>query len=147
MTTGKLTELLNAAANQTDFPECARQCRQVLVSAIDYIFEVTGAEKPRNASLLELIDSPVVTGYINDVHRIAALAHKHGAMIIVDGAQAASHIPFSMSGRTEEEIETDLTTALNSKFKHPFVLRFEWMKVIPPDDNGKLRMIVTKVKE
>ena len=73
MTTGKLTELLNAAANQTDFPECARQCRQVLVSAIDQIFEVTGAEKPKNASLLELVDSPVVTGYINDADLVFSM--------------------------------------------------------------------------
>ena len=60
MTTGTLTELLNAAANQTDLTECARQCRGVLISAIDYIFEVTHTDKPVSASLLELIDSSVL---------------------------------------------------------------------------------------
>ena len=37
-----------------------------------------------------------VTGYVTDVHRIAKLAHKYGAKIIVDGAQIVSHRAFSM---------------------------------------------------
>lgn len=73
MTTAILTDLLNTAANQTDWPECARQCRQVLVSAIDYIFEKAGAEKPKSASLLELIENPVVTSCINDDDLISSL--------------------------------------------------------------------------
>lgn len=47
---------------------------------------------------------------------------------------------------TKEEIEEKLTTALNAKFKHPFKITYDWMDVIPPDENGKLRMIVCKVK-
>lgn len=39
-----------------------------------------------------------VTGYVNDVHEIARLAHKHGAKIVVDGAQIAAHKPFRMYG-------------------------------------------------
>ena len=73
MTTSILTDLLNTAANQTDWPECARQCRQVLISAIDYIFENAGIEKPKGASLLELIESPVVTACINDADLISSL--------------------------------------------------------------------------
>lgn len=48
--------------------------------------------------------------------------------------------------RTIAEIEKDLTDKLNSRFKHPFNIRYEWSRVIPPDDNGKLRMIVSKIK-
>lgn len=48
--------------------------------------------------------------------------------------------------RSTEQIEQDLKEALDKKFKHPFNIRFDWMRVIPPDDNGKLRMIVCKVK-
>ena len=44
-----------------------------------------------------------VTGYVTDVHRVAALAHKYGAKIIVDGAQIVAHRKFSMIGETEEE--------------------------------------------
>ena len=44
-----------------------------------------------------------VTGYVNDVHQIAAIAHRYGAQIIVDGAQIIAHRRFSMLGRTEAE--------------------------------------------
>ncbi|MCL2378112.1 MAG: aminotransferase class V-fold PLP-dependent enzyme [Defluviitaleaceae bacterium] len=44
-----------------------------------------------------------VTGYINEVHHIARLAHRYGAKIIVDGAQIAAHREFEMMGCTPEE--------------------------------------------
>ncbi|MBP5261889.1 MAG: aminotransferase class V-fold PLP-dependent enzyme [Clostridiales bacterium] len=44
-----------------------------------------------------------VTGYVTDVHRVARLAHAHGAKIIVDGAQIVAHRKFSMLGDTPEE--------------------------------------------
>ena len=44
-----------------------------------------------------------VTGYITDVHRVAKLAHKYGAKIIVDGAQIVAHRKFSMLGKDESE--------------------------------------------
>lgn len=34
-----------------------------------------------------------VTGVINDVKRISKLAHDHGALVLVDGAQSVPHIP------------------------------------------------------
>ncbi|MGE5397070.1 MAG: aminotransferase class V-fold PLP-dependent enzyme [Chitinophagales bacterium] len=44
-----------------------------------------------------------VTGHINPVHRIARLAHRYGAEILVDGAQMVSHIPVKMRQRSKEE--------------------------------------------
>ncbi|WP_139905396.1 aminotransferase class V-fold PLP-dependent enzyme [Clostridium thermarum] len=44
-----------------------------------------------------------VTGYINDIHKIATLAHKHGAKIIVDGAQLVPHVPIDMKSDNSEE--------------------------------------------
>lgn len=44
-----------------------------------------------------------VTGYVTDVHRVAKMAHKYGAKIIVDGAQIVAHRAFSMRGDTPEE--------------------------------------------
>ena len=44
-----------------------------------------------------------VTGYVNDVHCIAKIAHQYGAKIIVDGAQIVAHREFSMLGKTPEE--------------------------------------------
>ncbi len=35
-----------------------------------------------------------VTGYLPDVHRIARLAHAHGARLLVDAAQQLAHAPF-----------------------------------------------------
>ncbi|HHV63906.1 MAG TPA: aminotransferase class V-fold PLP-dependent enzyme [Peptococcaceae bacterium] len=37
-----------------------------------------------------------VTGYVNPVHRLAELAHKYGAKILVDGSQLIPHMPFEM---------------------------------------------------
>ena len=51
-----------------------------------------------------------------------------------------------ISKRTTKELEEELTQKLNSKFKHPFEIEYEWMDAIPPDKNGKLRMIVCNVK-
>jgi len=44
-----------------------------------------------------------VTGYVNDVHMIAKIAHSYGAKIIVDGAQIVAHRQFNMLGSTPEE--------------------------------------------
>ena len=52
-----------------------------------------------------------------------------------------------VSKLTEKEVEEQLTQQLNAKFKHPFEIEYEWMDSIPPDENGKLRMIVCKVKD
>ena len=51
-----------------------------------------------------------------------------------------------LSSLSEKEVEEKLTEQLNAKFKHPFEIEYEWMDSIPPDENGKLRMIVCKVK-
>ena len=45
----------------------------MLSIAVDYIYDATGVVKPRNASLLELIDGPVVSSYINDADAINAM--------------------------------------------------------------------------
>ena len=47
---------------------------------------------------------------------------------------------------TEQELEEYVSSNLNKIFKRPFAFEFEWMQSIPPDANGKLRMIVSKVR-
>ncbi|NMA02272.1 MAG: aminotransferase class V-fold PLP-dependent enzyme [Clostridia bacterium] len=44
-----------------------------------------------------------VTGNTNPVHKIAALAHKYGAQILVDGAQLIPHAPFAMKPSSKME--------------------------------------------
>ena len=41
-----------------------------------------------------------VTGIINPIYDIAELAHKNGALILIDGAQMAAHLPIKMSGHS-----------------------------------------------
>ena len=45
----------------------------------------------------------------------------------------------------KEEVERILDTELNSRFKEKKTIEFEWMESIPPDVNGKLRVIVCEV--
>ena len=44
-----------------------------------------------------------VTGYVNNIHEIAAIAHKYNSKIIVDGAQLVPHREISMTGRNAME--------------------------------------------
>lgn len=41
--------------------------------------------------LVTLTAASNVTGYVNPIHRIASLAHEHGAKIVVDAAQLVAH--------------------------------------------------------
>lgn len=46
-----------------------------------------------------------VTGYVNDIKRVAKVAHKYGAKIIVDGAQLIPHKKISM---TQEDVNENI---------------------------------------
>lgn len=47
--------------------------------------------------------------------------------------------------QSRDSVEKQLTEDLQRKFKHPFNISYEWMESIPPDKNGKLRMIVCNI--
>ena len=40
-----------------------------------------------------------VTGIINPIHEMAEMAHRHGALMVVDAAQMAAHVPIHMGGQ------------------------------------------------
>ena len=61
-------------------------------------FERLLGEHKGNIKFVTVGAASNATGYVNDVHRIAAIAHRHGARIVVDGAQIAAHRRFSMAG-------------------------------------------------
>lgn len=44
-----------------------------------------------------------VTGYMNDINRIARLCHRYGALIVVDGAQIVAHRNVNLNGTCKEE--------------------------------------------
>ncbi len=60
-----------------------------------------------------------VTGYINPIHDIARIAHKYGALIIVDGAQLVAHKKVNMNGNSKEE-SIDFLTFSAHKAYAPF---------------------------
>lgn len=44
-----------------------------------------------------------VTGYMNSIHEIAAITHKYGAKIMIDGAQLVPHVPVDMMPASSPE--------------------------------------------
>lgn len=56
--------------------------------------------------LVTITGASNVTGFINDVHKIATIAHNHNAKLLVDGAQLIPHISFNMkSSNPNEDID------------------------------------------
>lgn len=60
-----------------------------------------------------------VTGYINDIHKIATIVHKYGAQIVVDGAQIVAHKKVSINGVNPEE-DIDYFVFSGHKMYAPF---------------------------
>ena len=52
-----------------------------------------GKELKRGVKLFAFSMTSNVLGMINPVRELTDLAHKHGALVVVDGAQAAAHMP------------------------------------------------------
>ncbi len=58
---------------------------------LDYkSLEQTISEKTKIVSITHVSN---VTGVINDIKRVAKIAHEHGALLVVDGAQSVPHMP------------------------------------------------------
>lgn len=55
------------------YNDCAKECRILLQECIDYIFYQKDSPKPKNATLLELVESSLVTSYVNDSDIIRSL--------------------------------------------------------------------------
>ncbi|MFQ5631574.1 MAG: aminotransferase class V-fold PLP-dependent enzyme [bacterium] len=60
-----------------------------------------------------------VTGMINPIYDIAELAHKHGALIVVDAAQMAAHVPIKMSGHSNPARDIDMLIFSGHKIYAP----------------------------
>jgi|LNFM01.1.fsa_nt_gb cysteine desulfurase/selenocysteine lyase len=60
-----------------------------------------------------------VTGIINPVHEIAALAHAHGALMVVDAAQMVAHVPIRMSGNADPAEDIDVVVFSGHKIYAP----------------------------
>ena len=81
-----------------------------------------------------------VTGYITDIRRVAKLAHKYGAKLIVDGAQLVPHRAINICGKEDDDY-IDFLIFSAHKVYAPFGsgaiigLRDELEKY-PPDTKG-----------
>ncbi len=81
-----------------------------------------------------------VTGYITDIRRVAKLAHKYGAKLIVDGAQLVPHRAVNICGKEDDDY-IDFLIFSAHKVYAPFGsgaiigLRDELEKY-PPDTKG-----------
>jgi cysteine desulfurase/selenocysteine lyase len=53
--------------------------------------------------LVTITGASNVTGFINDVHKIASIVHNHNAKLLVDGAQLIPHTSFNMKSSNPNE--------------------------------------------
>jgi selenocysteine lyase/cysteine desulfurase len=60
-----------------------------------------------------------VTGIINPVHEVAAMAHRHGALMVVDAAQMAAHVPIRTSGHKNPAHNLDAVVFSGHKIYAP----------------------------
>ncbi|MBC8144950.1 MAG: aminotransferase class V-fold PLP-dependent enzyme [bacterium] len=79
--------------------------------------------KAHRIKLVAVTGGSNVTGYLPDIHRIARLAHAHGARILVDGAQLLAHKAITMRGTGDSDC-IDFFTAAGHKTYAPFGAAF-----------------------
>jgi selenocysteine lyase/cysteine desulfurase len=82
-----------------------------------------------------------VTGIVTPINKIAKLAHKYGAYIIVDAAQMAAHVPIYMSGFEDEDMEIDALLFSGHKTYAPgspgvIIARKSFMSAVEPEEVG-----------
>ncbi|MCC6777884.1 MAG: aminotransferase class V-fold PLP-dependent enzyme [Hyphomicrobiales bacterium] len=82
-----------------------------------------------------------VTGIVNPIHEIAALAHRHGALVVVDAAQMAAHVPIRMSGHAHPERDIDVLVLSGHKLYAPgspgvVVARRDLFAGVEPEEVG-----------
>jgi len=82
-----------------------------------------------------------VTGIINPINKVAELAHKYGAYIIVDAAQLVAHVPIQMSGFANKLKNIDALIFSGHKTYAPgspgvVIARKAFLLAVEPDEVG-----------
>lgn len=82
-----------------------------------------------------------VTGIVNPIYDIAELAHRHGALILVDAAQMAAHVPIRASGHENPMRNLDMVAMSGHKVYAPgspgvVVTRRDLFSGIEPEEVG-----------
>jgi len=82
-------------------------------------FEEALAEYSDRINYVALTGVSNVTGIINPIHEIAEMAHQYGALIVVDAAQMAAHVPIQMSGHRNSSRDLDVLVFSGHKIYAP----------------------------
>lgn len=82
-----------------------------------------------------------VTGIVNPINEAAEVAHRHGALFIVDGAQLAAHVPVRMSVPEKPEQSIDALVFSGHKTYVPgspgvVIARKDLLQQIEPEEVG-----------
>jgi cysteine desulfurase/selenocysteine lyase len=99
----------------------------------DFRLDLTRVEElMRGVKLVSVTGMSNVLGTINPIRELADLAHAHGALLAVDGAQSVSHLPTDLV-----ELDADFMIFSAHKMLGPtglgiFWTREEIMKAMPP---------------
>lgn len=89
MSLDQLQAKLNEAIAEQDYVRRAVLCRGVLVSAVEYIYAEMDEPMPKNATLLELLDSTVMAEYVDDGDMLHTL---HYVRILGMNAEHGVHV-------------------------------------------------------
>jgi cysteine desulfurase / selenocysteine lyase len=92
--------------------------------------------KAQPVKLVAVTGASNVTGYLVDVHRVARLAHAHGARVLVDAAQLLAHAPLRVLPK-DDPAHLDFVAGAGHKAYAPFGSAFlygpaELMDEAPP---------------
>ncbi|NOZ73807.1 MAG: aminotransferase class V-fold PLP-dependent enzyme [FCB group bacterium] len=82
-----------------------------------------------------------VTGIINPIYRVAELAHRFGALVLVDGAQMVAHLPVFISNPDHPEQNLDAFVFSGHKTYVPgspgvVICRKDILRAIEPEEVG-----------
>ncbi len=77
-----------------------------------------------NTVVVAVVHVSNVLGVVNDVRRIARAAHRHGALVLVDGAQSVPHIPIDV-----RQLEADFLAFSGHKMLGPTGIGVLWARL------------------
>lgn len=73
-----------------------RELRLISLSGLELNYEKADELIGGDTAIVSIVLASNVTGMINDVKRIADMAHLHGALVLVDATAAVGHIPVNV---------------------------------------------------
>jgi len=76
-------------------------------------------EHPGRVAYVSITGVSNVTGLLNPIAEIAEIAHAHGALMVVDGAQMVAHVPVQMSGNANPAHDIDVFVFSGHKIYAP----------------------------